>query len=786
MPVASSRMELDLSGAWQLAFDPAEVGHSSGWANGNWPESHSERVQVPALWNVSFPDAEGVGFYRKVFDLPPGWEGKAVLLHFEGVSYRADVWLNGRLAGTHMGGYTPFTLDVTQSISSRSPNELIVRVAALSRTKEVDGMVLKTSPASKQGWYYAFGGLWGKVSLEAVPLISCESVAIDPDLQQATIQVEVAFNNRHTHHCRAGLRLQILAPDNETVADQSSDAWLYPGMNRFAYEIKVPEPYPWDCDHPYLYQLITEIAGEEGEQDSTSTSFGMRDFTVQDGQFILNGSPLFLQGILVQPNYPVSLITPPDPEMMAREISLAKEAGFNIIRIHLRPAPPGYLELTDRMGILVYAETSLGWIRDSPRLLEHGRREIQEMIARDRNHPSIVFWGIYNENPSVAAVSSAALVRFTRSLDPTRVVVDNSGGTMAIDQDFGWGDRATVVPNRETERQEIQDIHLYLGCLVPEPVYAWERKLGAHNSSGDLLELGFGKPEVLAEFDRGIQSYQGKIFVSELGCGGMSDLEDTVAQFQGNEHLLDSRELRAFRDSLQEGFARRRLGRIFASVKDLAQAAQELQAAGNTRHIEAVLANPRVSGYILTQLNDVAWEFHAGIVDLWRRPKLAYEAVKRLNQPHVLILNISRTVAPPGGNFTSNLVLINRAPFSKPAQVAVNLLNPDGEEAVFFEQGAPMEAGIHPIGTIPLASISLPGKYRLTASIVNDQGSNSQTAKDFWVLPAVDWTSLEEGLLGVGKCPPWAARTRGPACSSRSGKAVHRRRAPFFIPCRVG
>ena len=143
MPVASSRMELDLSGAWQLAFDPAEVGHSSGWANGNWPESHSERVQVPALWNVSFPDAEGVGFYRKVFDLPPGWEGKAVLLHFEGVSYRADVWLNGRLAGTHMGGYTPFTLDVTQSISSRSPNELIVRVAALSRTKEVDGMVLK-------------------------------------------------------------------------------------------------------------------------------------------------------------------------------------------------------------------------------------------------------------------------------------------------------------------------------------------------------------------------------------------------------------------------------------------------------------------------------------------------------------------------------------------------------------------------------------------------------------------------------------------------------------------
>src|SRR5262245_33715800 len=173
---ATTRMELDLSGAWQIAFDPDEVGDRYGWADGHWPEARSESILVPAIWNIEFPDAEVIGFYRKVFDLPADWDGKAVQLNFEGVSYRAEVWLNGRFVGAHMGAYTPFSLDVTSLVNIDSSNELIVRVVALSRTIDVDGMALKFLPASKQGWYYIFGGIWGKVVLEAVPLVSCEAV----------------------------------------------------------------------------------------------------------------------------------------------------------------------------------------------------------------------------------------------------------------------------------------------------------------------------------------------------------------------------------------------------------------------------------------------------------------------------------------------------------------------------------------------------------------------------------------------------------------------------------
>jgi beta-galactosidase len=757
---ASSRLELDLSGTWQIAFDSGEGGDWHGWTNGHWPETRSESIQVPAIWNIAFPDAEGIGFYRKLFDLPVGWDGKAIQLHFDGVSYRAEVWLNGRFVGAHMGAYTPFSLDVTSFVHTDSSNELIVRVAALSRTKDVDGMVLKFLPASKQGWYYVFGGIWGKVVLAALPLVSCEAVVIFPDLYREIAEVEVALNNRQPNIRQASLSLQIIAPDGAIVSDQPTKVWLYPGLNRFAYRLPVPQPYPWDCDHPYLYQMITEVE-VDGQADRTNTTFGMRDFTVQDGQFLLNGSPIYIQGVLLQPHYPINLVTPPDPEMLVREITLVKEAGFNLLRSHLRPAPPGLLELTDRLGILVYAETSLGWIKDNPRLLEHGRREIAELVGRDCNHPSVVFWGIFNENPAASAMNSAALVRFTRSLDPTRVVVDNSGGTIAIDQDFGWQDRATMVPNRETDRQEIQDLHLYLGGLVPEPVYAWERALGKNNPSQSLIDHGFGSSKTLLDaFDRQIESYRGKIFVSELGCGGMSDLEETVAQYRDQEHLVDAREMKTFRDSLQTGFAERGLERIFVTVKDLVREAQELQAAGNTRHIEAVLANPRTSGYILTQLNDVAWEFHAGLLDIWRRPKHAYSAVKRLNQAHVLILNLPKTAVPPDSKLAIRLTLVNRTPLAGPDRISVQLFDADGKEVSSVQQDAPQGAGINPLREISLNPALHPGQYKLTARLLNFPDDCAETSRNFWVLPPVDLEGTYARAQWIG-APPARVSTFG-------------------------
>ncbi len=571
------REKIDLSGAWEIVFDPDNQGIRLGWV-ACWPEDQTLPVQVPGIWNLTYPDADGVGFYRTSFTVPESWQSRAVLLNFEGVIYRCDVWVNGRFAGSHEGGYTPFSMDVTALVFLGQENQVIVRVAALSKKKSVDGILLQHAPVSKQSWYYVYGGIWGQVFIEACPRVAIETISVDPCLRQEQAQVKVALHNRGVEYRQVDLHIQIYDPAGEVVLEQLGSISALPGVTCFAYSLHLPRPLAWTCEQPNLYRMDIRIVDPEGETDRRETHFGMRDFSVHNGEFLLNGEPVYIRGVLLQPNFPVTLIKHPDPQMMEREIMLVKQAGFNLIRVHLQPAPPGYLDLADRLGILIYAETSMGWIRDNPRLLDHGQREIEALIRRDRNHPSVVFWGVYNENPQANAINGAALSGYARSLDPTRVVVDNSGGSLAIDQDFGWIDRASMIPAFETQPEKILDVHLYLGAPISQALSGWLSDLGRGNSAATLVEEKLGSKAVMEEFDRECRGYNGKIFVSELGYGGMSDLDETVAGFGGREDLLDARELKTLRDSLRQGFQERGLEDIFGSRSSLYQQAQKLHA----------------------------------------------------------------------------------------------------------------------------------------------------------------------------------------------------------------
>jgi beta-galactosidase len=746
LTTTGSRARLDLSGPWELAFDSYGEGIRNGWMSGNWPEAGSDRVQIPAIWDVTHPDAEGVGFYRKLFVVPPDWQGRVLRLCFGGASYRAEIWLNGVYVGSHEGAYTPFRFDVTSLIEAGSENQLVVRVAGLSKVRDVDGMALRESPASKQTWYYTHGGLWGEVCLEALPMLSCQAVFVEPDPAWEAVSVEVVVGNSYVESRPVNLEMQILKPDGGLAVHERFRITVPPGTPHLTYRIALPRPMLWSCESPNLYQLRVRLREQGEEADVQTIPFGMREFTVENGQFLLNGEPIILRGLLLQPNYPVTLVVTPTREMMVREITLAKEAGFNLIRAHIRPAPPGYLDLTDRMGMLVYAESSLAWIKDSPRLLDHARRELGEMIARDRNHPSVVFWGIHNENRAASALTSEALIRFVRALDPTRVVVDNSGGTMAIDQDFGWADRTTVVPSRGTERQRIQDLHIYVGAPIPSPVYDWLRTLGISHSPVHMSAHDFGSKPMLEEWNRELRTYRGKIFVSELGCGGMADLDKLVAGYQGQGHLRDAQEMKAFRDSLHEGFEARRLDRVFGSVHNLIQASQALQAAGLARQIKALMTNPRVSGYIITQLNDVAWESHAGILDPWRNPKPVYYALKRLNQPHSIVLKAATFVTACGEQVDVELTLVNRQPLSGKGHLHMAVYDPAGNEIETWSQAAPPSSGIRELGTISIQTGQISGEYRVSVRLIEGPEALAESSETILALPRVDLAEVSAAV----------------------------------------
>ncbi|MGH2614579.1 MAG: glycoside hydrolase family 2 protein [Thermomicrobiales bacterium] len=746
MAVATdSRERIDLAGEWQIAFDPAGQGIAAGWASGSWPQDRAETTNVPGIWERTHPDTEGIGFYRGFFTIPADWAQQLLHLRFGGASYRTDVWLNGQYLDSHEGAYTPFWFDATPAARIGAENELVVRVAGLSRTREIDGQPLQQAPDSKQSWYYIESGLWGDVSLEAVPLLSCHDVVVQPDLRQEAVGIEVVIRNAYQDARQVALSLGVHSPTGDVVCERRARVMVPPGMTKWAYRLGLPRPQRWSCEAPFLYRLETEIAANDEVADRRVTTFGMRDFGVRDGQFFLNGDPVYIRGVLLQPNYPIGLIAPPTREMMAREIRLVKEAGFNMIRAHLRPAPPGYLDLTDEMGMLVYAESSLAWIRESPRWLDHATREMQALIERDRNHPSVVIWGLHNENRAASAATSDALIPFVRSLDPTRVIVDNSGGTMAIDQDFGWTDRATVVTAGETERQPIQDLHIYVGAPIPHGVYEWLRALGQSPSPIDIRAYGFGSPAMLADWHRGVRTYQGKTFVSELGCGGMADLDEVVAGYEGQEFLRDAREMRAFRDSLHEGFAARGLDRIFGTVPKLVSASQEVQARGNSRQVEALLVNPRVSGFLVTQLNDVAWEFHAGMLDPWRNPKQTYDAFKRLNQPDCLILNAPVRVVTIGDRGDVTLSLVQAVPPESAEEVVVTVFGPDERILKTENYLVPPGAGIKELGRISFAAENGPGDYRVVAQLVRDGESLADTAESVLALPMVKIPTMPVG-----------------------------------------
>jgi hypothetical protein len=748
---ANLRDRIDLAGAWQLAFDPSGHGIAAGWAAGQWPQDRAETVPVPAVWERTHPDAEGVGFYRRAFTVPSEWAQRVVALRFGGASYRTEAWLNGRFLGSHEGSYTPFWFDVTEATRFGDENELVVRVAGLSKRQDVDGQPLIQAPISKQHWFYTESGLWGDVHLEAIPLLSIHDAVIQPDVRDEKVVVEVVTSNADDGIRTVMLALAIRSPAGTVVRELREPLTIPPGVARFRYQVELRRPQRWSYENPHLYQLALELTDGSEIVDRRVTRFGMRDFAVRDGQFFLNDEPIFLRGVLLQPNYPVSLITPP-AEMMEREIRLMKEAGFNMIRAHIRPAPPGYLDLTDEIGMLVYAESSLAWIRESPRWLDHGSREMRAMIERDRNHPSVVIWGIHNENRAASAATSDALVPLVRSLDPTRVVLDNSGGTMAIDQDFGWTDRTTIVNAWETERQPIQDLHIYTGAPVPQGVYEWLRTLGQSPSPVDIRSYGFGSPAMLAEWQRNLRDYRGKIFVSELGCGGMTDLDD-VATTYGDLDLRDAREMRAFRDSLHEGFAARGLDRVFGSIRELVSAAQEAQARGNTRQVEALLENPRVSGFLVTQLNDVAWEFHAGILDQWRKPKRTYDALKRVNQPHCLILKAADAVVTSGDRVDVTLTLVDRVPPEADEHVALTIFDPAGRPLATESHRVPLGSGIKELGTLSFVPGDGIGEYRVVAQLLRDETLLAETAENVLILPPDDWSDIPGGIALLGASP---------------------------------
>jgi len=427
-PLSSSVIRLDGDG-WKIATDSANEGREAKWFV--TPQKESKPTKVPWIIQDPFPGYHGVAWYWRQFAAPTNpHPGGRYLLRFWAVDYRAEVWLNGNRVGEHEGGETPFTLDVTDTIRHGAKNLLAVRVLNPTH-KRIDGIVLNETPRQarvmpyRAGAAYNHGGITGSVELLVAPAVRVEDLFARADPRTGTITIQANVRNTAKRAARERFEFTVApAVSGETLQTVMLDRELAPGDTRIEAKVKIAQPRLWELNDPFLYRVTVRAGADE-----RSVRCGFREFRFDKGFFHLNGRRIFLRSTHTCNHFPVGLKLPPDPDMARRDLLDLKVMGFNMIRFIWGGAERYQLDLCDEIGLMVYEESfASSAMRDTPRMTERWQRSVSELVRRDRNHPSVVIWGLLNEIPYTRQFRlAAASLPLVRKLDETRMVLLNSG-----------------------------------------------------------------------------------------------------------------------------------------------------------------------------------------------------------------------------------------------------------------------------------------------------------------------------------------------------------------------
>ena len=421
----------NLNGLWENAIVPAQS---------KQPSEFQGEILVPFCAESSL---SGVGkevgaknalWYKRNFAVPTAWRGRDVMLNFGAVDWQADVWVNGVKVGSHTGGYTPFSFNISPALNAKGANELVVRVwdptdeGVQPRGKQV---------ARPNGiWYTPVTGIWQTVWLEPVARVHIENVKILPDIDSNTLTVAASASSSSPSQS-----VEVIVRDNGSrIASGRS-------INGEDVVIDMPSDVRlWSPDSPVLYDLEIILSDEGGMLDKVSSYAAMRKFSsARDERGIvrmqLNNKPLFQFGPLDQGWWPDGLYTAPSYEALIYDVDKTKDWGFNMIRKHIKVEPAVWYTYCDRKGVIVWQDMPSGdkgpeWIQhryfdgserarsaDSEKIY---RDEWQEIMDCLYNYPCISTWVPFNE--AWGQFKTPEIAAWTKAHDPSRLVNPASGG----------------------------------------------------------------------------------------------------------------------------------------------------------------------------------------------------------------------------------------------------------------------------------------------------------------------------------------------------------------------
>lgn len=479
---------LNLNGSWAFAFDKKDEGLKKNWQNGS--QKFPLNIQVPFPWGSKLSgvkDEADIAWYQKSIKISNDWKGQRVFVIVGASDYETTVWLDGKLLGKHIGGYTPFEFELTSKIKIGNEQKLVVRVDDKRREYTLYG---------KQGYGNA-RGFWQTVYLEARPLDYLQTLHFTPDIDNNKVKVKAILGNPASQDLALNLNIAGLRPSNAPTQT------IQKGQKQLEFVVDMPSAKLWTLENPFLYDVKATLG-----KDVLNTYFGMRKISVvnlpnTDYPYIaLNNKPIYLQLALDQSYHQDGFYTFPTDEFMKNEIKMAKDIGLNGIRTHIKIDVPRKLYWADRLGLLIMSDLPNFWSEPNAEARKESERTLPEMIERDYNHPSIFSWIVFNETwglktkvdvngKKVSKYLPATqqwvmeMVRKAKALDPTRLVEDNS-----------------ICCGAGHTETDINSWHEYL------PGYGWEKHLktisdSTFEGSPHHFEIGFKQsrqPNINSEF----------------------------------------------------------------------------------------------------------------------------------------------------------------------------------------------------------------------------------------------------------------------------------------------
>ncbi len=404
--------------------------------------ANPEKIRVPycpesALSGIQRKQEVNMWYQRRI-DIPSGWKNKHILIHFDAVAHQATLFVNGQKAGSHKGSYDAFSFDITPLLKTGT-NSLVVAVKDLN-----DGRV-PSGKSGPRGDYTFCSGIWQSVWLEPVNQNYIEKIRLLPE--PASNRLKLFVRTQGTG------KITATALDGKEVvakAEAANDEYFY---------LLVKNPKLWSPDHPFLYDLKISFRDAKGAvTDEVKSYFGMRDITLGKingvNRPLLNGKFVMQVGLLDQGYWPDGILTAPTDEALESDIRFTKNAGYNLIRKHMKTEPQRFYYLADKLGLMVWQDMPAIWYQDEDTsvIRNEFRQELKAIMDDHYNSTSIITWVPFNEN--WGAFDVKAITDWVKRYDPSRLVNGNSGFNNNPTYQKAYGDPGNG---------DYVDTHIYVG-----------------------------------------------------------------------------------------------------------------------------------------------------------------------------------------------------------------------------------------------------------------------------------------------------------------------------------